>query len=360
MLTSPRPWSKWLAGSCLAGLAVLMSLIEVGQGYLRSTIGGPRVEWASAILNTLPFWLLLAALTPVPVRLAARWPLDTAPRARAVAIHLAGASAFAVTHALAVSAVNFLRFPSGFSYASGFSKVLSFAFVIDLLMYSAIAGAAHAFRYYAEFRERERQAAALRASLADARLAGLRAQINPHVLFNTLNAVSVLAMKGDQAAVVRVVGLLSDILRSCLDESRGHEAPLSDELELVESYLEIQRIRFADRLTIDVEADADALSARIPTLVLQPVVENAVTHGIANDPRPGRISIRARRENGALHLTVADSGPGFGGSPHRGRGVGLASIRARLEQMYGGGQRVSLGASADGGAAVSIVVPYRE
>jgi sensor histidine kinase YesM len=129
---------------------------------------------------------------------------------------------------------------------------------------------------------------------------------------------------------------------------------------LVESYLEIQRIRFADRLTIDVDADHDALAARIPTLVLQPVVENAVTHGISNDPRPGRITIRARRESDALHLTVADSGPGFGGSPHRGRGVGLSSIRTRLHELYGEGQRMSLGATSDGGASVRIVLPYRD
>jgi two-component system LytT family sensor kinase len=264
-----------------------------------------------------------------------------------------------VTHAFTVNVVNVLRFGSRFPFSSGFSKVLSFAFVIDLLMYGVIAGATHALRYYAESRERERQTAALQASLAEARLAGLRAQVNPHVLFNTLNAVSVLAMKGEHASVVRVVGLLSDILRSCLDETRGQETSLQDELQLVESYLEIQRIRFADRLTIDVDADPDALDACVPTLVLQPLVENAVTHGISNQRGPGRITIRARRHDGALHLTVADSGPGFGKSEHHGAGVGLSSTRARLQQLYGDLQRLSTGPSTDGGAAVSIVLPYR-
>jgi two-component system LytT family sensor kinase len=337
-----------------------MSLIEVGQAYLRSMIGGPPVAWLGATLNTLPSWLLLAVLTPLPVQLATRWPLDTAPRARALAVHLAGASVFGLTHAFAVSIVNLLRIGTRFSFATGFSKVLSFAFVIDLLMYGVIAGVTHAFRYYAESRERERQTASLQARLADARLAGLRAQINPHVLFNTLNAVSVLAMKGDVVAVVRVVGLLSDILRSCLDETRGQEAPLSDELQLVESYLEIQRIRFADRLNIDVNADPDALGARMPTLVLQPIVENAVTHGISSDPGPGRITIRAHRDDGALHLTVTDSGPGFGRSPHRGRGLGLANVRDRLQQLYGDAQSVSLDSPAGGGASVHIVLPYQK
>jgi len=352
----PRRWT-WL-GLCAA--ALLLSLVETGQIYLRSTIGGPPVHWLPAVGNALPFWLMLAILTPFAVRLARRWPLDGGRPARAIAAHLLGAAAFAILHAMSVTVINMVRFSGAVSPGTAFSKILSFASVIDVLVYSAIVGATHALRYYEESRKRERQAAALRASLVEARLAGLRAQINPHVLFNTLNAVSVLAMKGDSGAVVRVVGLLSEILRSCLDETRGQEAPLADELTLVEQYLEIQRIRFVDRLSIEVNADADALKALIPTLVLQPVVENAVTHGIANDPRPGRISITAHRVDGRLHVTVADSGPGFGASPHRGRGVGLSSVRARLAQLYGQAQAVTTGPGVHGGAAVAIVVPYRQ
>jgi two-component system, LytTR family, sensor kinase len=360
MATPARSSPRWFMWLCLGGAAILLSLLEVGQVYLRSTIGGPRVEWASQISNALPFWLALAVLTPLPIWLARRWPIDVGPRTGAVVAHVGGAVLFAATHALTVTLVNMMRWGWTFFFATMFSKVLSFAAVIDVLVYGVIVGTVHALRYYDDARERERQAAALQASLAEARLAGLRAQLNPHVLFNTLNAVSVLAMKGDQDAVVRVVGLLSDILRSCLDESRGQEGSLADELRLVGSYLEIQRIRFADRLTIDVAADADTLGARVPTLILQPIVENAVTHGISNDPGPGRISIRARRENGALHLTVADSGPGFGRSPHRGRGVGLSSISARLQQLYGDRQQVTTGASAQGGASVSLVLPWHD
>jgi two-component system LytT family sensor kinase len=366
-MSSPsRSWPRWITWSCLGAGALLLSLLEVGQVYLRSTIGGPPVQWLGALLNALPFWLALAALTPLPIWLATRWPLDSGLRRGAIAAHLGGAILFAVVHAAAVTLVNAWRFGGSFSLTIGFSKVLSYATVIDLLMYGVIVGVVHALRYYEDAREREQQATALQASLAEARLAGLRAQLNPHVLFNTLNAVSVLAMKGDQEAVIRVVGLLSDILRSCLDEARGQEGTLADELKLVESYLEIQRIRFADRLTIDVAADADTLDARVPTLILQPIVENAVTHGISNDPGPGRISIRARRDNGSLRLTVADSGPGFGRSPHRGRGVGLSSIEARLRQLYGDAQQVTTasGASSPGaasaGATVDIVLPWRQ
>jgi two-component system, LytTR family, sensor kinase len=359
MSESVRPWSRAIIASCLVGLAAFMTVVDIGQAYLREAIGGPRVHLWNIILSSLPSWLFLAALSPVPVWCSRRWPLDQSPRATAIAAHLLGALGFGLAHAFAMTGFNFFRFEQ-FPFAAGLWKAWSFAVLVDLLVYGLIAGSAHAFRYYSVSRERERQAVALQASLADAQLAGLRAQINPHVLFNTLNAVSVLALKGDQTAVVRVVGLLSEILRSCLDDTRGQEAPLSDELQLVESYLEIQRIRFADRLTVDVQADASARVALVPTLILQPVVENAVTHGISNDPQPGHISIRAHREQGSLHLTVADSGRGFGASPYRGRGLGLSNVRARLHQLYGEAQRLSLGSTAQGGAAVTIVVPYRQ
>jgi two-component system LytT family sensor kinase len=360
MADRTRSWPRWWTWLALCAAALLLSLLETGQIYLRSTIGGPPVQWLPSIANALPFWLMLAILTPLAVSLARRWPLDAARPGRAVVAHLGGAAAFVVLHAMSVTVINIIRFAWPISPAASFSKIMSFASVIDVLVYAAIVGATHALRYYEESRERERQATALRASLVEARLAGLRAQINPHVLFNTLNAVSVLAMKGDTGAVVRVVGLLSEMLRSCLDETRGQESSLADELTLVERYLEIQRIRFADRLSIHIDADPEALKALVPTLVLQPVVENAVTHGIGNDPRPGRIGISAHRVDGLLHVTVTDSGPGFGRSTHRGRGVGLSSVRERLAQLYGAGQTVTTGPGVHGGAAVEIVVPYRE
>jgi LytS/YehU family sensor histidine kinase len=310
-------------------------------------------------LNALPFWLLLAALAPAAVFLASRWPLDTAPRSRAVAVHIAGAAAFALVHAAAVAFVNAARMGWTFPYAAGFSKTLSFAFLVEVLIYAVIVGAAHAVRFHAESRERERLAAALQVSLAEAQLQGLRAQLNPHFLFNTLNAVSVLALKGEHDAVARVVALLSDILRACLDERRGQEGPLADELLVMDRYLEIQRIRFPDRLTVETDIARDVYGALVPTLILQPIVENAVTHGVATSPGHGRVRIAALRDNGVLRLTVADTGPGFGASRANGTGLGLANTRARLRQLYGDAQSLTTGAAPEGGALVQIVVPYK-
>jgi sensor histidine kinase YesM len=355
-----RRMPPWLVAAGLAAFALFMSLVEVAQVYLRSTIGGPQIQWVDAVFGGLPSWLLLALLAPLPFVLARRWPLDRAPRGRAVGVHLAGVAAFVIGHSLSVAGVMAIRFGVRAPLATAFTKVLSFSSVVDLLTYAVIVGAAHALRLQTEARERERQAAALRESLADARLAGLRAQVNPHMLFNALNAVSVLAMKGDRDGVVKVVGLLSDILRASLDETRGHAALLSDELRLVESYLEIQRVRFADRLSVQVDVPPDVLAARVPTMVLSPLVENAVTHGLSHAPGPGRIAIRAAREGNTLRLSVEDSGPGFGSSPHRGGGVGLSSVRARLELLYGASHELATGTSALGGASVIIAIPYQE
>ena len=359
MVDDTRPWPRSMAPALLCGGALLLSLVEAGQAYLRSTIGGPPINWLTATLNALPFWLLLAALTPVAASLARRWPLDTPPRARAVAVHVVGATVFALVHAAAVAFVNASRMGWAFPYGDVLSKTLSFAFVVEVLIYVVIVGAAHALRFHAESRERERLAAALQVSLAEAQLQGLRAQLNPHFLFNTLNAVSVLALKGEHDAVVRVVALLSDILRACLDERRGQEGPLADELVVMERYLEIQRIRFPDRLTVETDIAQEAYGALVPTLILQPIVENAVMHGVATTPGQGCVRIAARRDNGVLRLTVTDTGPGFGRSPANGTGVGLANTRGRLRQLYGDAHSFTTGASPEGGALVQIVVPYK-
>jgi sensor histidine kinase YesM len=184
----------------------------------------------------------------------------------------------------------------------------------------------------------------------------LRAQLNPHFLFNTLNAISVLAMKGDGAGVVHTLSLLSDLLRLTID-GLPQEVSLAQELELTDRYLEIQRVRFPDRLVVDREIDPDIEDALVPSLVLQPIIENAVLHGIARQAQGGRIILRARRIDASLELQVCDTGPGFEAGRLR-EGIGLSNTRARLEQLYGSAQQLTC-RNRDGGACVSIVLPFR-
>ena len=205
--------------------------------------------------------------------------------------------------------------------------------------------------------ERER---ALRAEAlaSGARLQALRYQINPHFLFNTLNAVSTLVVERQTADATRMIARLSDFLRLTLEERTGDEVPLAEELEFVQRYLDIEQVRFGERLQLEVSIAPDALDAVVPVLLLQPLVENAVKHGIATREDGGRIAIRAERRAATLRITVSDDGPGPGGAGP-GPGIGLANTRERLRTLYGDAQRLELDASPHGGTRVVVELPFR-
>jgi LytS/YehU family sensor histidine kinase len=219
-------------------------------------------------------------------------------------------------------------------------------------------GVSHGIEYYRRFRERELRASQLETRLAAARLEALRAQLQPHFLFNTLHAISAL-MNRDVEAAERMLARLSDLLRLTLDSAGEPMVPLKRELEFLAGYLEIEQTRFADRLTVQMNVEPDALDAPVPSLLLQPLVENAVRHGIAPRATPGRIEIRARRADGALHIEIEDNGRGL---PREMReGLGLSNTRARLEQLYGPAHRFELrAAKGDGsGTLVQLVLPMQ-
>jgi sensor histidine kinase YesM len=200
----------------------------------------------------------------------------------------------------------------------------------------------------------------LEASLSRAKLDSLRMQLNPHFLFNTLNAISVMAMKGERQGVVRMLMLLSDLLRLSLD-NKQHVVALRDELEILDRYLEIENVRFRDRLTLERAIDPAVLDAEVPSLVLQPLVENAIRHGVSRRPGRGVVRVEAQTVAGEwLELRVLDTGPGVDSTPARdGTGVGLSNTRARLEQLYGSRQELTLVSRQGGGACATVRVPLR-
>lgn len=190
-----------------------------------------------------------------------------------------------------------------------------------------------------------------------ARLAELQSRIRPHFLFNTLNTALSL-VQVDPARAEEVLEDLAELFRVALTDT-GESVTLAEEVELARRYLAIEQIRFGSRLSVSWDLDADAGAARVPPLLLQPLVENAVRHGIAPVPGPGRVSVAARRRNGELVLEVHDTGAGFGaGGPPR-RGVGLSNTESRLRQLYGDAARLELGAGTAGGATVAVTLPYR-
>jgi two-component system LytT family sensor kinase len=231
-----------------------------------------------------------------------------------------------------------------------------FRFLNQLLVYLAVLATGFAREFFLRDQRRQRQAAHLQAQLAEARLDALRMQINPHFLFNTLHAVSALVER-DPGGVRRMIARLSELLRHTIDSHAIDEVPLRDELAFLRRYIEIMEIRFQGRLTVEMKIAEDTLDARVPNLILQPIVENALEHGVNRAGGEGRITIESRRDSNRLLLTVRDNGPGLGGATES--GVGLANTRARLAQLYGDSASVTLREAEGGGVIAEIALPHR-
>jgi len=247
--------------------------------------------------------------------------------------------------------------------------------LLDLLAYGTIVGAVHSVHFYRRFREREHRALFLESNLAKARLNALQAQLQPHFLFNTLNAIATL-LRRDPRAAEDTLTSLSELLRLTLNRSGRQEMTLREELEFLQRYVEIQQTRFGDRLRFEPDVEPSALDCLVPTLLLQPVVENAIRHGLEPLDRGGLVRVTARGQDGMLVVIVEDDGVGLANvaaSSHEaageaadtptpqdkpGSGIGLLNLRARLEALYGARQKLVLASRPEGGVAVRIEIPW--
>jgi LytS/YehU family sensor histidine kinase len=225
-------------------------------------------------------------------------------------------------------------------------------------MYFTTLGCVHALSYFAEVREKESQAAKLAAQVAEARLTALRTQINPHFLFNSLNALLVLIRDKDTANAERMLELLSELLRQVLTSDNRQVVALDEELRFLDGYLAVAQIRFSDRLRIVRNVDPRVMDALVPQFVLQPLVENALRHGISESVAGGTIEIAAQLEGEDLVLTVGDDGPGISSTPNGG-GVGLRNVRERISTLYGAGAILDLQPRSGGGTVARVRIPYR-
>ncbi|MBV9495234.1 MAG: histidine kinase, partial [Acidobacteria bacterium] len=230
-----------------------------------------------------------------------------------------------------------------------------FRFANQLVLYFAVLAVGYAREYFLRDQLRQRESIALRAQLADAQLDALRMQLNPHFLFNTLHAMSALVER-DPGGVRRMIARLSELLRHTTDAHAADEVPLREELGFLRRYIEIMEIRFQGRLQVKVDIDESLLDARVPNLILQPIVENALEHGVSRAGGSGEVAITARRDGNRLVLAVRDNGPGLPNEPRA--GVGLANTRARLAQLYGAQASLSLQPAEGGGVLAEIVVPH--
>nr|WP_255203603.1 histidine kinase [Myxococcus sp. AM011] len=232
--------------------------------------------------------------------------------------------------------------------------------VTSLLVYGVIVAIGSAVEYHRRFREGELAQSQLETRLVHAQLDALRAQLHPHFLFNTLNAISVLVRKQDTAGSIRMLTGVSELLRMALNSTGRQLVPFHEDLDFLERYLDIEQTRFRDRLQVARDIDSAALGALVPSLILQPLVENAIKHGLATRSGAGRVELRASREGARLVLEVLDDGPGLvpGWDRHDGC-IGVANVRARLNQLYGAGHVFTLENRAGGGVRARLELPFQ-
>lgn len=355
--TFPRRTKLWALGIALGGL---LGVVDSWQSYYLGKAIGVHLPWFRVLASNVIYWAALAALVPLVFSLAGRVRLDGPIRFSKIAVHCVAGAVFGTVHA-SIWLVLTVPLPSFSDHRARFVATIRDYAAAEFLTYWAIVIAFYAVHYYHEAQRRQRAAAQLQMTLAEARLEVLRSRMNPHFLFNTLNSISTLALKGDNEATVEMLARLSELLRVSLDERCPHEVSLSKELELLERYLAIQRVRFADRLTVCQRIGDDTHDALVPSMILQPLAENAIRHGIDAHCGAGTVTIESERRNGILQLRISDSGPGFpgDGTAALGRvGIGLSNTRARLEQLYGAQQQIVFGKSEQGGGTVTVTIPF--
>jgi len=338
----------------IAVACTVPAALDAVQTYFQARLNGEAARWQDLVFQGAE-WLFLGALTPITYYLARRVPLTPERRTRAIFIHAAGALALCLGWAtLGVIMGTILgRYPAG-SYVSWILTSVPWS----VFMYFTVLGCVYAFTYFVEARDREAQASRLSAQLAEARLNALRMQLHPHFLFNSLNAIAVLIREQNTAAASRMLELLADMLRQVLRADQPIQISLADELAFVEQYLAIEQIRFSDRLRVSWRIEERARGASVPGFLLQPIVENAVKHGVVRRAAAGQLDISAQVVGAELELAVQDDGVGF--AEGQAEGVGLSNTRERLRTLYGERGRLTIERPPSGGTRVVLRLPFRE
>lgn len=362
---APRLWQRrfvrWLI---IFGFWTVLAFIFTNQLYYTLLLSDRPMTWSEAASSQFVYPYLWAFGTVVILWLANRFPIERPRLARNLLAHALFSSLAVVTLNGLFHIVRYLLFYSATEPYEAratlqtiiYNSTEAYGTYALLLLFN------QAFRYYKRFREGELRASQLETQLTQAQLQALKMQLHPHFLFNTLHSISAL-VHTDPETADRMIARLGDFLRLTLENSGSQEVSLQKEIEFLRCYLEIERVRFRDRLTTEMKIEPRALDAPVPNLILQPIVENAIRHGVGPRSRPGHIEISAKRDNGLLRIEVKDNGPGLPAiTDTHGRfreGLGLANTRARLARMYGTAHRLELANAPGGGLIVTLEIPTR-
>lgn len=320
----------------------------------------PDPTGAAFIINAYS-WLLFSPLIYYVIQ---HDPKACKSKLHFVSIHLLVCVLFfmlkAINNLIAFDYMEYHIMPFAPFWERFYSFLFRPGFPSNLFVYLGLMGVYFSFQYYQKFKERELMAAQLEAQLAKTQLQMISMQLNPHFLFNALNGISTLVHR-DPDTADRMIARLSDLLRTTLSNKGKSFVSLSDELETINRYLDLEKMRFGERLSVEIEIDPAVKDAKVPCMLLQPLVENAIKHGISQISRPGMIRLQSTRKNGKLLITIDDNGPGFNASAHTGKntGMGLSNCRERMELLFGRDFRFELSQSPLPGARVVISIPFQ-
>jgi two-component system, LytTR family, sensor kinase len=363
ILLTSRP-IRWLA---YLGGWTLFALFFISEDAGRLLYQGRAVQWHGYLVVWLTTAYAWAFLAPCVWWLAGRLPMSRRTFWRSAGLHLLASLSFAL-----IEEVLFARITPMFglpwfprNFAATFRAVMPIDFHLNVIVYWSIVGVQHSVSYYRKLREREKLSAQLELrttqlerQLAQAKLSALNMQLHPHFLFNTLNAIVVLVRQHRVEEADEMLTNLSELLRQTLAGWETQEIPLHREVELINVYLDIQRVRFQGRLAVEMSLSPATLNALVPSLLLQPLVENAVRHGVSRSSAPVTVALKSCLRASVLEIQVCDDGPGISGESS-GDGVGLSNTRARLQQLYGERQSLSLDRCAGRETIVTVLLPYR-
>ncbi len=360
-----RAWwqSRWARAGLVFGVWTVIGLIFSLQWYFAAFRSEQPVPWWRSLYVQMSWGYLWALLTPLVLWLVRRFPIEKHNWRRNLLAHLLASTLLSFAGGILSHVLLYLKYGLTIGRPYAFQNSLRFAvsnYTEAMGIYMLIAFLAFAYSYYQRYRQGELRASRLEAQLSQAQLQALKMQLHPHFLFNTLHSISAL-LHLDTDGARKMITRLGDFLRLTLENSGTQEVTLKQEIEFLRCYLEIERIRFQDRLTTHVQVDPEALDIHVPNLILQPLVENAIRHGIAPRSTPGEIEIRAKQENGFLRIRIRDNGPGLPMNRSTEslfkKGLGLANTQTRLDRLYGARHRFEIANDPEGGLAVTLEIP---
>jgi two-component system LytT family sensor kinase len=362
LLPSRPAQTPWLP---ILGIWTVYGLLMAVQMHVSGVLSGATsYTWGAALLLQLPQAYVWALATPGIMWLGRRFPLEGSRWPYHIGLHLVVSLGFvfAIDVGYSYHVANVLpTFPPPHPLMYRAVRLFAVWAFADSFLYWLILAVDYGIEHHRRLREREVAAARLQTQLVEADLQALKMQLHPHFLFNALHTIGALVRTGDDASAIRVVAGLGNLLRRVLDEESQQEVSLRHELEFIRNYLGIEQVRFRDRLKVEFEIEPSTLDAAVPHLILQPLVENAIRHGISPHARPGLLVVRARSLGSTLQLVVRDNGPGLDSvNADSGRpGIGIANTRARLQHLYGDAFTFDVRNAEAGGLEVRITVPFR-